>query len=46
MDQREYSNVMLRLSLRQCVTGKELTADYWRMEKNITCSTARMTDIK
>jgi hypothetical protein len=37
---------MLRLSLRQCVTGKELMADCLKVEKNITLPTVRMMDIK
>ena len=45
-DQKESWNVMLRLSLRQCVTGKELMADCLKLEINISCSTVRMTDTK
>ena len=38
--------MILRLSLRQYVTGKELMADCLKLEINIKCSTVRMTDTK
>jgi hypothetical protein len=37
---------MLRLSLRQYVTGKELMADCLKVEKNITHPTVSSMDIK
>jgi hypothetical protein len=46
MDRQEFSNVMLRLSLRQYVTGKEQMVNSWNLEESIKWSPLRLTDTR